>query len=125
MINFSFVSALFSDPLRFKKLYSDPTYTRRSSLKKFLSTLKKRGEITESNFQFLRLKAIHFGRAHGLPDLDITKTPHYNVGKFRSELINPLTLNEYSLSDSSQAVSDIKSIYKELWVFLRVSFRFF
>ena len=55
-----------------------------------------RGEISQSDYDFLRPKAAHFGRAHGLPKvhkhyndlppfrpiIDTTGTPHYNVGKF-------------------------------------------
>ena len=71
----------------------------------------------------------NFGRAHGLPKIhksfsvlatsraiiDTTKTPYYNVGKFFSTLLNPLTLNEFSLSDSFEAVSCIQSIPQNLF----------
>jgi hypothetical protein len=43
-----------------------------------------------------------------------TGTPHYNVGKFLAKLLNPLAQNEYTLRDSFHAVSEIKSIPKEL-----------
>ena len=72
----------------------------------------------------MRPTSAHFGRAHGLPKthktfqsipkfrpiIDTTNTPHYNVGKFLAGLLNPLTLNQYSLRDSFDAADAIKSI---------------
>ena len=47
--------------------------------------------------------------------LATTGTAHYNLSKFISKILNPLTQNEYSLSDSFQAVSDIQNIPQELF----------
>ena len=72
----------------------------------------------------MRPKTASFGQAHGMPKthkafidlpaflpiVDTTSTPHYNVGKFLSSLLNPLTINDYNLRDSFHAVSAIKSI---------------
>ena len=44
-----------------------------------------------------------------------TNTPHCNVGKFLAGLLNPLTLNQYSLRDSFDAADAIKSIPPELF----------
>ena len=44
------------------------------------------------------------------PIVDTTTTPYYNVGKFLSSLLNPLTINDYNLRDSFHAVSQIKTI---------------
>ena len=77
----------------------------------------------------LRPTFAHFGRAHGLPKthktfqsipkfrpiIDTTNTPHYNVGKFLAGLLNPLTLNQYSLRNSFDAADAIKSIPPELF----------
>ena len=49
------------------------------------------------------------------PIVDTTTTPHYNVGKFLSSLLNPLTVNDYSLRDSFYAVSGIKTIPHSLF----------
>ena len=49
------------------------------------------------------------------PIIDTTGAPHYNVGKFLAELLNPLAHNEYTLRDSFHAVSDLKSIPNELF----------
>ena len=82
------------------------------------------GEISECDHKHLRPTFAHFVRAHGLPKthktfqsipkfrpiIDTTNTPHYNVGKFLASLLNPLTLNQYSLRDSFDAADAIKSI---------------
>ena len=49
------------------------------------------------------------------PIIDTTTTPHYNVGKFLSSLLNPLTVNDYNLRDSFRAVSEIKTIPQSLF----------
>jgi hypothetical protein len=45
----------------------------------------------------------------------LTLTPQYNVGTFLSSLLNPLTLNDHSLSDSFDAVTNINNIPKHLF----------
>ena len=49
------------------------------------------------------------------PIVDTTTTPHYNVGKFLSSLLNPITINDYNLRDSFHAVSEIKTIPDSLF----------
>ena len=49
------------------------------------------------------------------PIIDTTNTPHYNVGKFLSNLLHPLTLNDYSLTNSFDAVTQINNIPKHLF----------
>ena len=89
----------------------------------------KCNEITESDYDFMRPTAAHFGRAHGLPKthknysnlptfrpiVDTNNTPHYNVGKFLASLLNPLTLNEFILTDSFDAVNYIRNIPNDLF----------
>ena len=72
----SSVKSLFrpTNPSKFKKLTSDPTPSRLSSLQQYLNTLLKRGEISEQDYSFMRPKSAHFARAHGLPK--IHKTSH-------------------------------------------------
>ena len=76
-----------------------------------------------------RTKSARLGRAHGLPKIhndytnipsfcpivDTTGTAHYGVGKCLSNLLNPLTLNEYSLKNSFEATQQIHSIPTELF----------
>ena len=119
------VKSIFSDSSKFKKLDSDPTLTRLHSLQNYLLQLHKRGEITDERLDALRSITAHFGRAHGLvkfdtlptfrPIIDTTNTPHYNVGKFLSSLLNPLTFNAHSLSDSFDAVTYINNIPRHLF----------
>ena len=47
--------------------------------------------------------------------MDKTNTTHYNVGKFLSNLLHPLTLNDYSLTDSFDTVTQINNIPKHLF----------
>jgi hypothetical protein len=123
------IKSLFSDSSKFKKLDYDPTLTRLHSLQNYLLKLHQRNEITDEQLDALRPMTAHFGRAHGLPKthkkfdtlpkfrpiVDTTNTPHYNVGKFLSSLLNPLTLNDHSLSDSFDAVININNIPKHLF----------
>ena len=74
-------------------------------------------------------KSARLGRAQGLPKLhkdytnipsfrpivDTTGTAHYGLGKYLSNLLNPLTLNEYSLKDSFEATKRIHSNPTELF----------
>ena len=64
----------------------------------------------------MRPKFPQIERAHGLPKIhkdylyqdippfrpivDTTSTPHYGIGKYLSSLLNPFTINNYSIEDS-------------------------
>ena len=103
--------SIFDDKSKFSRLNEDPTDTRLNTLHNYLLTLRKRNEISESEYKFIRPKTASFGRAHGMPKIhksfkdlpafrpivDTTSTPHYNVGKFLPSLLNPLTENDYNL----------------------------
>ena len=72
----------------------------------------------------MRPKNGKLARAHGLPKIhkeninipkfrpivDTTGTPHYSAGKFLTNLLNPLSMNEFTLKDSFDAVNKVKSI---------------
>ena len=74
-----------------------------------LKTLFKRGEINESDKKAMLPKSAQIAHAHGLPKthkycgllpkfrpiIDTTNTPYYGISKFLSNLLNPLTENEY------------------------------
>ena len=49
------------------------------------------------------------------PIIDTTSTPYYNIGKFLSSLLQPLTHNDYNLKDSFDAVKRIRSVPPELF----------
>ena len=73
-------------------------------------------------------KAAQIGRGHGLPkmhkEFDVipkfrpiidTGTPHYGVGKFLSNLLKPLTLNEHAVPDTFNAIDRIRNISPDLF----------
>ena len=77
----------------------------------------------------MRPKSAQIARAHGLPKthkhyerlpklrpiIDTTNTPYYGISKFLSNLLNPLTENEYIVQDSFCAAKKIREIPKELF----------
>ena len=95
-----------------------------------LNTLQKRNEITLEDKNLIWPNVAQIGRAHGLPKIrkdcqdippfwpivDTTSTPHYGIGKYLSSLLNPLTINNYSIEDSFEAVKHIKAIPPELLI---------
>ena len=125
------LKSIFENKSKFTRLTNDPISTRLNTLQNYLLTLRNRNEISESEFNSMRPKgkAASLGRAHGLskthkqysdipafrPIIDTTTTPHYNVGKFLASLLNPLTINDYNLKDTFDAVSAIKAIPQDLF----------
>ena len=77
----------------------------------------------------MRPKFAQIGRAHGLlkthkkfevlppfrPIVDTTNTPYYGIVKFLANLLNPLTLNDFTVKDSFDAANKIQQIPKELF----------
>ena len=69
-----------------------------------------------------------YGRAHGLPKtnepfdqlpkfrpiVDIIDTPHYKIGEYLANLINPLTIYNHTLKDSFDAANRIRAITPHL-----------
>ena len=123
------LNSLFNDPTKFKRIPHDLTSSRLATLQAYLCKLLNRGEISEFEHENLRPTFAHLGRARGLPKthktfqsipkfrpiIDTTNTPLYNVDKFLAGLLNPWTLNQYSLRDSFDAADAIKSIPPELF----------
>ena len=107
---------IFDDTSKFKKIEKDPTITRLKTVQNYLKTLCQRGEITESEKKAMRPKFAQIAQAHGLPKthkpyerlpkfrpiIDTTNTPYYGISKFLSNLLNPLTENEYVAKILSQ-----------------------
>ena len=99
------------------------------TLQSYLSTLHKRNELTTEESNAMRPKNVKLARAHGLPKIhkeynnipkfrpivDTTGTPHYSAGKFLTNLLNPLAMNEFTLKDSFDAVNKIKNIPSHLF----------
>ena len=121
---YSSLEKRFLDKLKFKQTVKDPTPTRLSTLQRYLKQLNKRGELDDNTFTKIQPLSARIARAHGLskmhkhfdnipsfcPIVDTTETTHYSVGKYLSELLNPLTQNEYSHRDSFDAAKRINHI---------------
>ncbi|XP_066910788.1 uncharacterized protein [Clytia hemisphaerica] len=120
---------LFSDTKKFKKVDSDPTFTRLRTIQRYLNTIKKREEINPDEYKEMRPKSAKPARAHGLPKthktfetvpkfrpiIDTTGSTHYKVGKYLTKLLQPLTINDYTLKDSFDTATKIRDIPKELF----------
>jgi hypothetical protein len=123
------MTALFSDPKKFKELHIDPSLTQLSSLQNYLRTIHNRNEIDDETYKNIRPQSTRPARAHGLPKthksfdnlpsfrpiIDTTGTAYQLVAKYLSSLLNPLTHNEFKLRDSFDAVSRIHNIPSHLF----------
>ena len=115
---------LLSDRKRFRIIKEDLTPTRLSSVQRYLRNLQKRGEIDEATYQSIRPQSAKPARAHGLPEIhkpfddipkfrpiiDTTGTTHYEIGKYLSQLLHPLTINELTIKDTFDAKTRIETI---------------
>ena len=102
----------------------DPTPTRLATLQRYLKQLNRRGELDDNTFKKIRQHSAKIARAHGISKMHkqfdnipsfwlivgTTGITHYSVGKYLSELLNPLTKNECSLRDSFHAGNRIYRI---------------
>ena len=118
------VEQLFKDKTKFVPVNSDDSLTRLSTVQSFLYKMTKRGEICKELYDTLRPKFANVGRAYGLPKIhkkfdvlpkfrpivDTMASPYRNIGKYLSELLFPLSCNEFSLKDSFDAAERIRSI---------------
>ena len=123
------VERISKDKTKFKTLNHDPTLMNLKTIQIYLKTLLKRVEITEEEEKLMRPKFVHIGRAHGFPKthktftnvppfrsiIDTSNTPHYKMGKFLANLLNPLTQNDHSGEDSFEASSRIQNISPTLF----------
>ena len=123
------MDSLFSDRTKFKPIKTDPTYRRLISIQNYLRSLVRRGELDKDSYKNIRPRNAKPARAHGLPKIhkafhqlpkfrpiiDTTGTTHYSVGKFISELLQPLTLNEFTLKDTFDAANRIQAISPTLF----------
>ena len=115
---------LFSDRKRFRIITEDLTPTRLSSVQRYLRNLHKRGEIDEATYQSIRPQSAKPARAHGLPKIhkpfddipkfrpiiDTTGTTHYGIGKYLSQLLHPLTINDHTIKNTFDAKTRIETI---------------
>ena len=123
------MTALFSDPSKFKKLDKDPSLTQLASLQNYLRQIHKRNEIDDATYNAIRPQSTKPARAHGLPKthksfdnlptfrpiIDTMGTAYKPLAKYLSTLLNPLTHNEFKLQDSFDAVVRIHNIPSHLF----------
>ena len=103
--------------------------TRLITVQNYLRILCKRGKINESEKKARRPKFSQIARANGLlkrhkpfeylpkfgPIIDTANTPCYSISKFLSNLLNPLTENQFLVKDSFTAADKIREIPKALF----------
>ena len=113
------VDKFFQDKQKFKQILEDPTPSRLTSVQRYLKKLNKKSELTNDMYDKIGPKSAKLARAQGLPKIhkvfenipsfrsiiDTTGTTHYSVGKYLSELLNPLAHNAYSLKNSFDAAT--------------------
>jgi hypothetical protein len=103
---------LFSDTTKFKKVTQDTTLTQLTTLQNYLRTIYNRDEI-QVEYESMRPTSTKSARAHGLPKIhktfdtlppfrpiiDTTGTAYQPTAKFITQLLNPLTSNEFTIRD--------------------------
>ena len=111
---------------RFRIIKEDLTPNQISSVQRYLRNLQKRGEIDEASYQSIRPQSAKPSRAHNLPKIhkpfddipkfrpiiviDTTDTTHYGIGKYLSQPLHPLTINEHTIKDTFDAKTGIEII---------------
>ena len=118
-----------SDATKFSKVTHDSSLTQLTTLQTYLRTLLNRNEINESEYQNMRPVSTKPARAHRLPKvhksfdnlppfrpiIDTTGAAYKPVAKYRTNLLNPLTTNEFTTKDTFDAVLHINNVPKKLF----------
>ena len=118
------VENLISDKSKFMEMHDDPTPACLSSIQRYLKKLNNRHELNDEISKKIRPQNTKLARAHGVPKvhktsnsipsfrpiIDTTGITHYSVGKYLSELLNPLTYNIYTVKDSFDAANKVNQI---------------
>ena len=114
---------IVNDPNKFIQLESDPTDRRESRLQNFLYRLYKKGELEKVTYKQLRPVGSNPSKLYGLPKIHKDNTPlrpiisqigsyTYNVAKFLVPILQPLTVNHYSIKDSFNFARELLAINK-------------
>ena len=125
----SCMTDLFSYTTKFKKVTQDTTLTQLTTLQNYLRTIYNRDEITQVEYESMRPTSTKSARAHGLPKIhktfdtlppfrpiiDTTRTAYQPTAEFITQLLNPLTINEFTIQDSFDAVHEINNIPPNLF----------
>ena len=118
------LNKLFANKTKLKRLDAGPTNTRFSTLNFYLRKVYNRNEISEEFYQEIRAKNAKIARARELPKVHklFERAPSfwpiintidfilYNVEKYITKLLKPLTQNEYSLKNTFDADQHVKKI---------------
>ena len=118
---------LFNDTSKIQLSDDDPTIRNLSTAQSYLNTLYNRQKITLDKND-VRPKFAQVVRAHGLPKIhkschhfspfrpiiDATNTAHYGIAKYLSNLLHPLTENNFTVKDSFDAANKIQAIPSEI-----------
>ena len=126
--NFS-LENLFDDTSKFQLLDHDPTMRNLSAVHSYLNTpynrqditLKKRNPTRPKFAQVeraLRLPKIHKNHGHSppfCPIIDTTNTARYDIAKYLSNLLHPLTENEFPVKELFEAAKKIQALPSELF----------
>ena len=109
--NYQSLEHLFNNKKKFKQIHKDPTMTQLSTLQIYSRLLFKQGELTEEQYEKLCSQNARVARAYALPKIhktftvllkfrpivDMTSTCYCNVGSYLTDLVNPLTQNEFMI----------------------------
>ena len=120
---------LFADKIKFTMLKEDPTLTQLTTLQNYLRTIYNRGEITSEVYSEVQPQSTKPARARGLPKIhkdfhslppfrpiiDTTSTAYQPLAKYLTRLLNPITMNSYTLTDSFDAANHIQNVPEHLF----------
>ena len=109
------------DQLKFKPLSEDPTEKREVSLQRYLRLLYNKGIFSEGSYRKIRPCGSNPSRIYGLPKMhkpDVPLRPivsaigsyTYNLAKFMSEILKPLSHSQYDIKDSFAFSSELLSV---------------
>ena len=127
---FNKLDSIFYDTSKFQQIETDTSITQLRTLQAYLNKLASsdRKEITIDEKDYMRPMSAQPARAWGKPKvhktfdllppfrpiIDTTNTVFSLVGKFLSKLLQPLTINSFTVKDSFDAASRIKNINLDL-----------
>ena len=109
---------------KFKHINKDLTILRLNTLQNYVNKLFSCGEINKEQKKLMRPKAVHIGRAYGLPKIhkpfqhllkfwsiiNTKNTPYHSIGKFLTSILNTLGQTDYVVKDSFEAAANINLI---------------
>ena len=121
------VECLFSHKTKFQVLDKARTHQFLKTVQNYLNTLLNCGKTSNKEKKCPKLAQI--GVARGLPKtykkceglppfrpiVDTANTPYYDIAKFLANLLNGLTLNDFTVNDSFDDANKVQEIPKKLF----------